>query len=197
MKKITLLAMLCCISFAKTLAQQTYQNGTGLERVGAMTNSSGQTVLAPAGYYFSKALQGSSYISWGSTSNSYAFADTFTVPAGSPWNINTVLFYAYQTNNTQPLPITELYMQIWNGDPSLPASSIVLGNLMTNTLDASSIENEYTYRVGYNSPSTSSKIWSFKGNLTGQLQPGTYWITWSWTCSGTIYFPDNQLSSGT
>ena len=70
-------------------------------------------------------------------------ADDFTVPAGSPWTIDTITFYAYQTGSTTTSTITDVRVQIWDGPPMVDGSNIVFGDLVTNRLASSTFSNVY------------------------------------------------------
>ncbi len=70
-------------------------------------------------------------------------ADDFTVPAGSPWTIDTITFYAYQTGSTTTSTFNDVRVQIWDGPPMVGGSSIVFGDLVTNRLASSTFSNIY------------------------------------------------------
>ncbi len=121
--------------------------------------------------------------SYGSNCNltlSYYVADDFT--ATSAWTVDSLVFYGYQTGSTTASTFTGLYVQIWNGDPSLATSSVVWGDLTTNILTS-------TYWSGcYRSldlVNTDRPIMCNVAATPGLVLPaGDYWI--EWTCTGSL-----------
>ncbi len=191
---ITALVFICF----KSIAQSTFYNGGSLfsQGVSSMTNSSNQNILAPTNYLWSVAnFSSSTNVGYGGA-NSIVLADRFTIPAGENWNVNFLEFFAYQNNNTNLLPISSLFVQIWSSDPAATNPVLVFGDTQTNVLNSNSIQDYFMYRVGVNAPSTTKKINSFKANINTQLVAGQYWISWSWISNGSIFFPDYQLSTG-
>jgi len=114
----------------------------------------------------------------------YRMADDFTVPAGETWTIDSLVFYAYQTNSTTTSTITGVYFQIWDGDPSA-GGTIVWGDLTTNRLSNTYWSNIYR---GSDNVSTARPIMRNVCGTSGLvLTEGTYWIDWS---------TDGSLTSG-
>jgi hypothetical protein len=114
----------------------------------------------------------------------YRMADEFTVPSGETWTIDSLIFYAYQTNSTLVSTITGVYFQIWNGDPSVGGSAVIYGDLTTNRL-----ANTYwsgIYRASETTPTSTARpmmrdVCSAPGLV---LTEGTYWI--DWTTNGSL-----------
>ena len=121
--------------------------------------------------------------SYGSNCNftgGYYVADDFT--ATSTWAVDSLVFYGYQTNSTTTSTFTGLYVQIWNGDPSLATSSVVWGDLTTNILTS-------TYWSGcYRATdlvTTARPIMCNVAATPGLVLPaGDYWV--EWTCTGSL-----------
>ena len=112
-------------------------------------------------------------------------ADDFDVPAGQTWSVTSMNFYAYQTGGTPSAStITGYYVQIWDGDPSLPASTIIAGDLTTNVLTSSAFSNIYrvteTTTTATNRPIYKSLV-TFPSPIS--LTSGTYWVQWGATGS--------------
>ena len=75
--------------------------------------------------------------SYGSNFNftaGYRVADDFTVSAD--WTVDSLVFYGYQTNSPLTSTFTGLYIQIWDGDPSVSGRTVIWGDLTTNRLSA-------------------------------------------------------------
>ncbi|KXK05984.1 MAG: IPT/TIG domain, FG-GAP repeat-containing protein [Acidobacteria bacterium OLB17] len=117
------------------------------------------------------------------TSTSFRCADDFTVPAGQSWTVDQVVTFAYQTGfSGTTSPITAATLQIWDGVPGDPGSSVIFGDTTTNRL-ASSTE-AHLYRIGGTvvptptTPGTTRKVWQNNISVTPGLvlSAGTYWI---------------------
>ena len=113
----------------------------------------------------------------------YRMADDFTVASAAGWDVQTIDFYAYQTGSTTTSPITGVYLQIWNGPPDNPGSSVVWGDLTTNRLSATTFSN--IYRVTETaSGNTQRPIMMDTVTVGTILPPGTYWLDWTTDGSG-------------
>ena len=118
--------------------------------------------------------------------SSFQLADDFIVPPGQQWSITSFDFFAHQNSYMgATIPVDQLRIQLWNGDPSLPSSSVIFGTMTTNVLDAANSENTFTYRIPNSiigfpviAPNTNRKIWKIKGTVTISLNPGTYWVVY-------------------
>jgi hypothetical protein len=108
----------------------------------------------------------------------YRMADEFTVPAGETWTIDSLIFYAYQTNSGMASTITGVYCQIWDGDPSA-GGTIVWGDLTTNRLANTYWSN--IYRASETSPTSTARpiMRNVAATSALVLTEGTYWIDWS------------------
>lgn len=194
MKKITLL-MLCSFSFAflsqKSTAQEIFSNGP-ISTGATSTNAT----AAPAGYTWSE-LQlpnttlgsGGIYDTAGTTD--FSLADDFVVPAGQSWTVTSFDFFGYQTGYAgTAIPIDGLRVRVWNGDPSLPSSVVVAGDMVTNVLNVASSSNAFVYRTA-TTTGTTRKIWKFNANLNYVFAPGTYWVEFQVhaTNDSSVFFP--------
>lgn len=109
-------------------------------------------------------------------------ADDFTV-GGFGWQIDDITVFAYQTGSGTTSALTGVYMQIWDGSPDDPASSVVWGDLTTNRLSATSWTN--IYRVADTSQSdTQRPIMRAVASVGATLAAGNYWVEWSVDGSG-------------
>ena len=107
----------------------------------------------------------------------YRVADDFVVTDSAGWDINTIQFYAYQSGSSTTSPLTGVYYQIWNGDPSIPGSAVVFGDTTTNRLTGSVWSNDYRVLDSALTGST-RPIMVSTASCGTHLAPGTYWLDW-------------------
>lgn len=108
--------------------------------------------------------------------NDNRMAEDFTVPAGG-WDIDEMVFYAYQTGSSTTSTMTDVYVQIWDGAPNDPASSVVWGDLTTNRLTSSNWTG--AYRVTDTSSGNADRpIMANTVAVDVTLAAGTYWVVW-------------------
>jgi hypothetical protein len=107
--------------------------------------------------------------------NTNSVADDFTV-GGSGWQVDEMQFFAYQTNSTTTSTITDVRVQIWNGDPQ-SGGTIIFGDLTTNRLASTTWSN--IYRSIDTDPLASNRPIMVQTVTIGTtLAPGTYWVQW-------------------
>ncbi|SKB66275.1 Por secretion system C-terminal sorting domain-containing protein [Soonwooa buanensis] len=174
---------------------QTYDNGS--MSTGSTTANGSNP--APTGYNWSELQSvnnltstslGFAAIYNNAGTTNYTIADDFVVPSNEKWTISSIDVFLYQTSYTGTVPpIDNLRLKIYNGDPE--TATAVLGNMTTNTYNAAQSSDAKLYRIGNNSAGTTRKIWKAKGNLSGELQPGTYWVEYQVhaTNDSSIFFP--------
>jgi hypothetical protein len=194
------LLLTTCLVGTRLQAQQLFSNGNFSTGTTAKDGTA-----APTGYTWSE-VQNETGVTTISNSTSgvsslrssnFELADDFTVPAGRRWTISSVGVYGYQTGYTGATsPFTALYIRIWNGPPSNPASQVVYGDLVTNRFTGST--DALSYRIFnslYPAPSatgTTRKIWKVVATLPtpASLPAGTYWVSYSTTttAAATAHF---------
>lgn len=94
-------------------------------------------------------------------------------------DITEMVFYAYQSfTPTAPPTINAINVQVWDGDPSDPASSVIFGDDVTNVLDG--VVWSGAFRVLEGSPTNTDRaIHRITVDVTGlSLTAGTYWVDW-------------------
>jgi len=141
-----------------SFSQLQYVNGN--LSTGAVSNSG---VTAPTGYTWSELQSNVGEPTVTNTQEGYPIdygvnlrhllADDFIVPTGQTWNISSFEFYVF-CDGAVTLPVTELGIEIWNGDPSLGLSTKLYGNVTNNTLDVVNSGDALMYSIrntGYNS----------------------------------------------
>ncbi len=102
-------------------------------------------------------------------------ADDFV--ATEEWTIDSIVFYAYQTNGGIPSTITAVNLQIWDGPPDDPTSTVVWGDPTTNVM----VLTEWSgiYRASETSPNSDARAIMKNTVAVGTTLPaGTYWLDW-------------------
>lgn len=118
----------------------------------------------------------------------YLMADDFTVPAGETWTIDSITFFAYQTNSGNTSTITGVYFEIWDG-AGPQTGNLIAGDTTTNTLVNSAWTNIYRVTETTTGTSVARPIMANVGAPAAPivLTAGTYWLDWN---------TDGSLSSG-
>lgn len=103
--------------------------------------------------------------------------DDFTVPAGQQWQIDSVIFYSYQTGSTLTSTITACHLAIWNGRVDSAGVTLRAGDTTTNKMKNTYFSNIYrtTATPPYNTQNT-RPIMKVVDTLNVLLSPGYYWI---------------------
>lgn len=193
---VQLISILFVIITVGQIQGQTYINGpykTGVNTLSNVANPlpgfqwSEVPYDAPNTTYSSTtAGQNSAKLNATNTSG-FTLADDFTIPntpVGVKWNISSMDFVAYQSGYTGTVsPINEVYVRIWDGNPSVINSTAVViwGDLTTNrfvsTGDANAhrIFNTVAPAPG-TAPGTTRRIWTVRASINTELAAGTYWI---------------------
>lgn len=106
-------------------------------------------------------------------SQGYSLSDDFIVD--DFWILNNIELYVFQVNATNAT-IIEASAQIWDGDPNLPESTVIFGDLSTNRLLLNSLSD--IYRVFESDLiSQSRRLQVVSIDLSGcAVTPGIYWI---------------------
>jgi hypothetical protein len=161
-------------------------NGNVLFDNGPLVNSAG----TGAGGADESVLQGSTLgmgtIGFGhQVLNGNSIIDDFDVPAPG-WQIDEIVFFAYQTGSDTTSTMTGAHFQIWDGDPTVMGSSVIFGDIANNVM----IDTAWSgiYRVTDTTPgATNRPIMANTAAAGTVLMPGTYWIEWQ---------ADGSLASG-
>lgn len=107
----------------------------------------------------------------------FRIADDFSVTGTNIWQIDTIRFYAYQTDSSTDSSFTGVNFQIWDGVPGEPTSSVVFGDTTTNRIMATDWTGAYRYAEN-NVGNTQRPIMYIDAEADVWLQPGNYWIDW-------------------
>lgn len=133
----------------------------------------------------------------------FRVAEDIIVNPGESWYIDSLIFYAYQTNSGNISTITDVNLKIWNGLPDDAASTVVFGDGATNLLFTS--EWCGAYRTGDFGSATcdpttcNARPIMRNAIIVGTtLGPGTYWIDWQTGGSGASgpWVPPVNLGAG-
>ncbi|MFN5323817.1 MAG: T9SS type A sorting domain-containing protein [Bacteroidota bacterium] len=135
-------------------------------------------------------------------STGYRVAEDIIVPAGETWSIDSIAFFAYQTNSGNTSTITEVNVRIWSGTPG-GASTIVFGDSTTNLMLTTDWSG--TYRTGDFTSTTCAPatcvarpVMRNVAFIGTTLSAGTYWIDWQTGGSTTSgpWAPPVNLGAG-
>lgn len=172
MKSVYLILPACFFLFSAVLlpAQVLFDNGPVANSTGTGFGGSDESVLLTTTF-------GMGTIGFGHqlTFNNRV-ADDFTVV--DSWQIDSIVFFAYQTGSTTTSTMTEVNFMIWDGIPDAMGSSIVYGDTTTNQLSTTRFSNVYRVTettIGNDTRPIMRNVCHTPGlNLTD----GTYWIDW-------------------
>jgi hypothetical protein len=67
--------------------------------------------------------------------------DDFSVT--STWNIDSLVFFGYQTGSSTTPTFTGLFVEIWDGEPGVAGSAVIWGDMTTDILSDSYFSNCY------------------------------------------------------
>ncbi|MCL4263291.1 MAG: DUF4397 domain-containing protein [Anaerolineae bacterium] len=119
--------------------------------------------------------------------NGNRMADDFTIPPGSNWTIDEIVFYAYQTASPITSTITQVNLRIWDGEPG-NGGTVIWGDTSTNVMSSTVWSGIYRVTETTTGVATDRPIMASTVNLGGlSLPPGTYWLDWQ---------SDGTLASG-
>src|SRR5690554_2152113 len=143
-----------------------YWNTPGTPNVSLLETSLGMNTLG----------SGAQFTAGNSVADDVVFTDDV--------EITSIDVFAYQTGSSAP-SINAIYLQVWDGDPSSPSSSIVWGNLTDDIFEDAVYAD--ANRASETSPGdTSRQIQRVTANTTGlTLTAGTYWIHYTLAGSGS------------
>lgn len=109
------------------------------------------------------------------TTTAYRIADDILVPVNEIWQVDSIVFYAYQTNSPITSTITAVNYRVWSGNPG--SGSVVFGDTATNKLTATYFSN--CYRYSSTAIGTTRPIMANRVNGGFSLSEGTYWLDWA------------------
>ncbi|MFZ1241120.1 MAG: PPC domain-containing protein [Anaerolineae bacterium] len=104
-------------------------------------------------------------------------ADEFTITGPAGWQVDTIVFFAFQTGSGSSSTITYVNYRVWRGPPGEPGSQIIWGDDATNRLARSDWWRIYRRRLN-NAGDTTSPVMANTVSAGFFLAPGTYWLDW-------------------
>ncbi len=109
-------------------------------------------------------------------------ADDFTVTGATGWDIDTFTFYSYQTGSSTTSTLNGVFVAVYDGDPSA-GGTLVFGNSTSNVLGSTSFSGVYR-SIDTDIANAQRPIMAVTTqNLGLHLDPGTYWVVYSFTGS--------------
>lgn len=129
-------------------------------------------------------LQGSQ-TTWGAGANysgGALVADDFTIYSAT--TLKGIEVYAYQTGSTTSSTFTGLYVEIYDGNPA-DGANLVWGDISNNIMSSTSFTNCYRGSDGATTETTRPIMAITASGLNINLAPGTYWLVYGLTGSGS------------
>jgi len=118
---------------------------------------------------------GLNLLGWGhQVANDNAVADDFV--ADADWHIDTITFFAYQTNGGIPSTINDVRLRIWDGPPNA-GGSIIWGDRTTNVMTSTAFSNIYR-TTETTAGATNRAIMANTVTVDADFPAGTYWLDW-------------------
>jgi hypothetical protein len=109
-------------------------------------------------------------------SSGFRVADDFTITDPGGWQVDSLLFYGYQTGSTTVPTINHINFRIWNGAPNA-GGSVVFGDTATNRFASATWSN--IYRVLDTALTNNQRpLMLIQATAGVTLPPGTYWVDW-------------------
>ncbi len=108
-----------------------------------------------------------------STAGAFRIADDFTVTAPG-WTVNSITFFAYQTNSTTTTTFNDARVQIWDGPPNA-GGTLIFGDTTTNRFQSSAFSNIYR-DTETTVASCARPVMATTATIGTTLPPGTYWV---------------------
>jgi hypothetical protein len=125
-----------------------------------------------------------------SVAGNLRIGDDFTIPSGQSWRIDTLVFFAYQTNSGMTSTINQVNIRIWQGGtPNTPSANLIFGDSTINFL--SNTKWSGIYRTTSTAFTAVDRPIMRNACETGSivLPAGTYWLDWQTAGSGSLTGP--------
>ncbi len=109
-------------------------------------------------------------------SASTGLADDFEIPEDKVWYIDEFMVFGYQTGSTTSSTFTAIYIQVWEGSPLEPGSTVVFGDTFTNRISSTSFSGIYrtTQTAGFGN--TDRPVMQIVAEAGVLLPAGEYWL---------------------
>lgn len=168
MKKTITQTMLAILLPAISFAQVLIDNGP-------LINSPG---VGAGGANVSNLHTGITTFGFGhSTATGFRVAEDFTIPAGTTWFVDSIIFFAYQTGSTTTSTMNHVNWSVWDNSPAA-GGQIIAGDTTANDLDGSYWSGIYR-TTDVDLTNTQRPIMTNRIATVGlSLGAGAYWIAW-------------------
>lgn len=110
------------------------------------------------------------------TTGAFRVADDFTVTDPNGWQVDSFVFYAYQTGSTTASTINSINFRIWDGIPGA-GGTVIFGDTTTNRFAATQWSNIYR-SIDTDVMASNRPIMATEATAGVVLPAGTYWIDW-------------------
>jgi hypothetical protein len=135
---------------------------------------------------------------WGYNVVTFRMAEQFVVTSAAGWNVSTITFFAYQSlSPTSPCPISNVNIQIWDGQPGLVGSNVVWGDTTTNRFQSGVWSNIYRVHAGVPQTNTDRAVFAVTCTVGTQLAMGTYYVDFAMPNTSTFSGPWAPTNSST
>lgn len=153
-------------------SQILFDNGPVSNRAGTGFGGADESVLYTTTF-------GMSTIGFGHQANLFnRIADDF-VTTDCLWQIDSIVFFGYQTGSTTTSTFTGVNFRIWDTVPDAVGSSVVYGDTTTNRMTRSVWSGAYRITETTTGNSTRPIMRNVCTTPGLTLQAGTYWIDWA------------------
>lgn len=168
------LAILALAVAASSQATLLHDNGAWVTGIGNGANGANTSVITSPGTTLGHTVNHGA---------NFALGDDFTVGAGETWTLNSLTFYAYQTQangNPPTSTITSARAAIFSAPPTNLTNNLLGGSLSANGTITSNVWSG-VYRVSSTTLTNNQRaLIAVTVDLGGiVVGPGTYWAGWS------------------
>lgn len=171
MKKLLTSAAIAMMAVSVN-AQVLYDNGPYFNSVGTGFAGANESVLYTTTF-------GMGTIGFGHQSAVFnRIADDFVNP-NCIWQIDSIVFFAYQTGSTTASTFTGVNFRIWDTVPDAVGSSVVYGDTTTNRLTRTVWSGAYRITETTTGNTTRPIMRNVCSTPGLTLQAGTFWIDWA------------------
>lgn len=171
---LTLVALLAISGDANS--QILYDNGPTANSFGTGAGGADESVLYTTTF-------GMGTIGFGHQAASFnRVADDF-VNSNCLWQVDSIVFFGYQTGSTTTSTFTGVNFRIWDSIPDAPGSAIVYGDTTTNRMTRTVWSGVYRITETTHGNSTRPIMRNVCATPGLTLQAGTFWLDWSSTGS--------------
>jgi uncharacterized repeat protein (TIGR01451 family) len=160
-----------------------YDNGPLVNCVGCGVGGADESVLQTTSLGMNLYGFGNQYI------YGHRVADDFTIENEDGWYVDQLTFFAYQTGSSLTSTLGAANLQIWDGPPDDPGSSVVFGDPLTDRLVDSAWSGIYRVTEETSGVSTDRPVMTVEMDVNFFLSQGTYWLDWQIYGDNNLFGP--------